>query len=304
MPANFPEVWLKRVIKHLSSEANAPFLAGIPEMSTPVIESGTGSASETNEVHVPATAFEVDVLINNTTYPIALQSYTDSTITIKLDKFQTKVTTLSDDEIIGAAYQKIDVVTAKHVEAILKKKFGKAIHAIAPAADTPDTPVLETTGTPNAAGRRILVYDDIVTLKDRLDKADMPQEGRRLVPCSDHWNDMLLDRKNFGDQIVNYNTGKPAPVIAGFEIYPFYLGNPHYNGTNKLAYGAVPGASDYKASVVFAKGNIAKKSGMTKQYFAKAKTDPENQTNKLNYRHYYISIPFENKHLGAIVSAQ
>ena len=39
---------------------------------------------------------------------------------------------------------------------------------------------------------------------------------------------------------------------------------------------------------------------MTKQYFKEAKNDPEAQTNLLNYRHYFIAMPFDNKAIGAI----
>lgn len=307
MPASFPEVWLKRVILLLTALTSAPWLDGIEELDVQVAEMGSGTASEMNVIHIPVEDFEPEVLINNTTYPIQQQPYTDGEVLVQLDKYQTKVTTLSDDQINGASYAKIDVATKSHTRSMLKNKYKKAIHALAPNADSTTTPIFEATGpevTPG--GRRRLVYNDLVTAKDKLDQMDCVEEGRRLVLSTDHYNDLLREQDSDLKKILaNINTGKVDSLIAGFEIYS-YLGNPSYelnedDEWEKIPYGAVVGAEDRKASVFFIKSNVAKKTGATKQYFAKADADPEMQTNRLNYRHYFIAIPFRNKFIGAII---
>lgn len=305
MPANFAEVWLNRVRRNLTAADAAPWLDGIPELDTEVLEVGSGSAAESNIIHLPTSSFRPDVLINNSAYPLALQAYTDSEVTIQLDKYQTKVTTLSDDQVMGASYDRIDNATRSHTEAILIKKFSKAIHALCPAGHTANTPVISTTGAADGTGRKRLVYADVVALKDAFDKMQIPSIGRRLVLSTDHWNDLLLDRQNFGDQLVNYKTGDVAPQIAGFQVYQ-YVENPYITAADKVkvAYGAAAAAGDYRASVAFYVPNVVKKTGLTKQYFADSKTDPENQTNRLNYRHYFIAVPAENKYIGAIASAE
>jgi len=304
MPANFPEVWLNRVIRNLGTQNVAPWLDGIPELDTEVLEVGSGEASEANVIYIPRSNFNPEVLINNTTYPIALQAYNDDNVTVQLDKYQTKVTTLSDDQIIGAAYPRIDIATGSHTYAMNMRKYQKAIHAIAPASHVAGaTPVLIATGAVRTAGGPpSLIYDDLVNLKDALDAVTgISATDRRLVLCPRHWNDLLIDRKNFGDKLVNYAEGTPAPKIAGFELYQ-YEGNPYYTNVGvKKAFGSVPAGTDRQVSVVFWKKAIAKKTGMTKQYFNKAENDPETQTNKLNYRHYFIAMPFEAKYVGAIV---
>jgi hypothetical protein len=300
MPAQFPEIWLKRVIRNISQAIVAAFLDGIPDLDVNVTELGEGSASETNIIHLTSTQFKPDVLINNTTYPIALQAYNDEGSTIALNKFQTKVTTVTDDQIIGANYDKIDIATRTHTEAIAEKKYMMAIHALAPQSNTANTPVVTTNGASDGTRKR-LVYADIVALKDKFDKMQAPLTGRRLVLCSDHYNDLLLDRDRFADLLVKHDSGNPTPVIAGFEIYQ-YIANPTYTAGVKDAFGSVPGAGSYQASVAFVRDNVAKKTGLTKQYFAPSKNDPENQMNKLNYRHYFIAVPFQNKFMGAIAS--
>lgn len=305
MPANFAEVWLDRVINNLTTADQAPFLDGIAEMDVDVSQMGEGTITESNVINVPTSEFAPDILINNSTYPIALQAYTDDAVIIQLDKYQTKVVTLSDDQVLGATYDKIDNATRKTVQKLTAEKFGKAVHAIAPTSNTANTPVITATGgaTAEAApgGRLRLVYEDLVSLKEAFDGIDgCPVEGRRLILNSNHYNDLLRDRKNFGDQLVNYKTGDVAPTIAGFEIFQ-YVNMPSYAAGVKKAYGSVAGGTDKKASIAFVKDNIAKKTGNTKQYFTAAADNPTTQTNQLAYRHYFIAVPFQAKWLGAIL---
>ncbi|MCC2590355.1 hypothetical protein [Chryseobacterium sp. MFBS3-17] len=304
MPANFPEVWEARVVQLLTTQNVAPWLDGIPELDTEVIEVGSGSAGEANIIHLPIETFQPDVLLNNTTYPIAVQAFSDTSVTIQLDKYQTKATSLSDDQIIGASYSRIDSATRGHVTQINTTKYRKAIHAQAPASNTANTPVItvDYTGLTTGAEKAEKLFESIVDLKGRFDKAEVPAEGRRLVLSTDHQNILLLDRNRFGDLLSNLNTGKVAPMIAGFEIFS-YVANPKYSAAGvKNAFGAagVP-ATDLTASVAFHVSNVAKKTGMTKQYFASAATDPTNQTNLINYRHYFIAMPVKNAQIGAIL---
>jgi len=290
MPANFPEIWLDRVIHNLDNSDKATFLDGISELGVDVTQINAGDLSEQNKIYVPKSDFQVDVLINNSTYPIAVQEYDDDTLEITLDKYQTKVTTLSDDATIGASYEKIDVITKGHTHAISGNKYKKAIHAIAPAAHTVNTPVLDLEGD--------LTYEKLVAYRQLCDDAGFGDDDIRLTLCSKHWNNILLDRKNFGDQIVNYATGKPNPTVCGFELHK-YSANPYYdtNG-DKKPFGTAIIGTDKQASVAFVKEGIAKKTGSTRQYFAKA--EPENQTNRLNYRHYFVVVPFQARQIGAM----
>lgn len=302
MPANFPEVWLDRVIQNLDNSDQATFLQGISELAVDVAQINEGMPSEKNKIYVPTTEFEVDVLINNNTYPIPIQQYEDATIEITLDKYQTKQTPISDDQTIGASYDIIDVVTKSHTRSILVDKIKRAIHSIAPLAHTADTPILEATGGPDnltdANGRKRLTYEDLVEAKKQCKGFDTP----RIVLSPDHWADLALDRKNFGSQLVNYAKGQPNPMIAGFEIHKYDGDMPVYTTAKaKKPYGSVVGATDKIASVIFVKEAIAKKTGLTKQYFKPAKEDTATQSNWLNYRHYFIVTPFQNKKIAAII---
>ena len=304
MPTNFPEVWLDRVIQNLDNSDQATFLEGVSELAVDVTQINEGQASEKNKIYVPTTEFEVDVLINNNTYPIPFQEYDDDTIEITLDKYQTKVVTVKDDDTIGASYDKIDVVTKSATRAVVTNKYKKAIHSIAPQTHSIATPVMAATGgadaLADASGRLRLTYEDIVAFKQLCDDGGWPAENRRLVLQNQHFNDLLLDRKNFGNQLVDYKKGSPAPVISGFEIIT-YTTMPLYTALGaKKAYGAIAEEGDTVASVAFVVDGIAKKTGLTKQYFVEAKINPTRQSNDLSYRHYFVATPFQNKKIGAI----
>ena len=98
MPKNFPEIWEGRVRQTLENGAVADFLDGVSELDGDVTQMG-----EENIIHIPTSEFNPEVLINNKTYPIAIENYTDDEVIVKLDKYQTKATKVTDDQIIGAS---------------------------------------------------------------------------------------------------------------------------------------------------------------------------------------------------------
>ncbi|MGE4345933.1 MAG: hypothetical protein AB7D46_00820 [Flavobacteriaceae bacterium] len=304
MPANFPEVWENRVRTLLTDESTAPWLEGIQELDTQVLEVGSGTATEANIIHIPITTFRPGVLINNTTYPIAMIEYDDTSMTVQLDKYQTKVTSLSDDQAMGASYPKIDAVTRSHRDDITEAKYAKAIHALAPQQDDANNVfVINATGdevTPG--GRRKLLWKDLVTARRRMDAAKLKKKGRRIVFCNDHVNDLLEDNSSkYADKLADYLAGNLKGVLAGFEVYE-NIDNPFYTtGGVKRPWGAVLNPTDKQATVIFHPENVVKKTGFTKQYFAPSASDPEHQTNRLNYRHYFIAVPVMEKYAGAII---
>ncbi|MBI9063277.1 MAG: hypothetical protein JEZ14_14950 [Marinilabiliaceae bacterium] len=294
----YREVWTGAVKEELSTAEKATFLDGIEDFSRHV----TAVGDEMQVIHLVYMGVEPDVLINNTTYPIPEQVLDQEDIPIALDKYQTKVTPVTDDELYALSYDKISTVKRKHGKAIAKNKIKKAIHALAPSANTAAMPVIVTTGADDGTGRKRLVWADLVTLKAKLDALEVPAEGRRLVLCDDHENDLLLLDTKFKDQYFNAESGKPYSRL-GFEFHS-YVANPYYTPSTraKLAFGAIPQAGDQKATVFFSLERAAKANGWTKMYFAEAKTNPSTQRNTLNFRHHFIVMPTREEARGAIVS--
>lgn len=298
MPANFPEVWEQRVREKLMNSDKVKWLDGIPELDADVYVLGEGTATEQNKIHIPVETFSPDVLINNSTYPIEIQDFEDGTVEMTLDKYQTKATSVSDDSAMGASYPKIDGATRGHVRQIDSTKYKKAIHAFAPASHTVKTPVTELPANYTADD----VYQAMVKTKEAFDDAEVPENERRFVLATKHYNKLLTDRERFANLLVDHNTGKVNQQIAGFDVYT-YVSNPKYDATTKAkkSFGAVAVETDKVASVAFYADNIGKKTGKTKQYFSPASANPTTQTNLVNYRHYFIAMPVQNQAIGAII---
>lgn len=287
----YTEVWTGELVKQLRGGMSASWLDGVSDYS----------AAVNNEVvHLVDVGGDPDVLINNTTYPIAAQELEDGDIALGLDKFQTKKTAVSDDQLFAISYDKMGSVIERHGDAITIAKFKKAAHALAPNSNTAKTPVVPTSGEDDN-GRKKCTRKDIIALKRKLDALQVPTAGRRLVLCSDHVNDLLEDDQKFRDQYYNYTTGKIANMY-GFEVYEFE-NCPYFTkeGT-KVPFKNSPSGTDHQASFCFYTKRVFRAQGSTKMYYRDAQTNPEYQQNEVNFRHYYIVLPKKMEAIGAIYS--
>lgn len=289
------EVWTGEVIKALRSADKATFLDGLPDYSQYV---------ENDVIHMIDVGGDPDVLVNNTTYPIEIQEITDGDAVFSLDKFQTKATPVTDDELYASSFDKMSSLKERHQVKITESKFAKAIHALAPQSNTAKTPILKTTGAIEggaASGRRTLRREDIIALKKQFDALQIPVQGRRLVLCADHVNDLLLVDQKFAEQYYNFESGKIANMY-GFEVFE-YSANPTYTTAGvKTAFGAAIGANEYQASVAFYKERVFKASGSTTMYYSEGKNNPQYQRSLINFRHYFIVLPKKKDAMGAIMS--
>ena len=286
----YTEVWTGELVKALRAGLEATWLDGIPDQSSIV---------DNDVIHLVEVGVDPDVLINNTTYPIPSQALNDKDIAISLDKFQTKATPITDDELYAISYDKMSRVKEAHANALNDSKFKKAAHALAPQKDSTKTPVIATSGADDGTGRKRLTREDIIALKTKFDKLKIPTAGRRLVLCSDHVNDLLTLDQKFAEQYYNYTSGKIANMY-GFEVYEF-ANNPYY--TTAGVKGALDSTTGYQASFAFYTSRVFKATGSTKMYYSEAATDPQNQRSLINFRHYFICMPKLADAAGAIYSA-
>ena len=290
----YTEIWTGELVKYLRRGLEATWLDGIPDSSSIV---------NNDVIHLVEVGVDPDVLINNTTYPIPLQALDDADIAIQLDKFQTKVTPVTDDELYAISYDKMSRVKESHGNAINDSKFQKAAHALCAQKNTATTPVLTTTGARDAdTGRIKLCVQDIINLKRALDKLKVPADNRRLVLCTDHVNDLLETSQVFKEQYnINRNDGTVGKLF-GFNIYEF-ANNPLYTTAGvKKAVGASADTGEFQCSFAFYVPRVFKATGSTKMYYSEASTDPEYQRNKINFRHYFVCLPKKADAGGVIIS--
>jgi hypothetical protein len=288
----YTEVWTGELVKKLRGMLEGSWLDGIPDQSSIV---------NNDVIHLVDVGVDPDVLINNTTYPIPTQALDDADIAVQLDKFQTKATPITDDELYAISYDKMGRVREAHSNAISDSKFAKAAHAICAEKNTTTTPVLSTTGERDTTtGRLRLTVNDVVSLKRALDKLGVPADQRRLVLCPDHVNDLLLTDQTFREQYnIDRATGKVGKLF-GFDIYE-YANTPLYTTAGvKKAVGATASTGEFNCSFAFYTPRIFKATGSTKMYYSEAATDPENQRNLINFRHYFLAMP-KKADAGAVI---
>ena len=261
----YPEAWTGEFVKAFRAAAAAVgWYSKIRDYSQYV---------DKDIIHLVDIGADPEVLVNNTTYPLEIETLEDGDIAVKLDKFQTKPTRVTDDELHALGYDKMASVIERHKEAFSETKFSRAIHALAPAENKTKTPVLLTSGEV-VDDRRRLTRSDIIALKKAFDKAKIPAAGRMLVLCADHVADLLEQDQKFAAQYYNYESGAISRLY-GFEVYEFDS-CPYYNTSTKkkLAYGAIPGETDRQCSVAFTTKRAMRADGSTKTYLQEAANNP------------------------------
>lgn len=290
----YTEVWTGKVVEHFTHVEDNTFISGVPDFS---------QHAENDVIHLVDVAGDPDVLIDNTTYPLEIQNIEDGDIAIKLSKFETKATRITEDELYAMSYDKMALVKTRHGNKIGEARLDKAIHAFAPAENTAETPVLLTTGAV-ADGRKKLLRADVLQLKAKLDKLKCPKSGRRLVLCNDHVNDLLEEDQKFANQYHNYESGVISKMY-GFEVME-YVNCPAFGqNLKKKAFGAVSVDGDFEASVFFYVPRMFKANGTTKMYYSEAKTDPLNKQNLISFTNRFVALPQKRQGAcGAIVSAK
>lgn len=244
------------------------------------------------------------ILVNNTSYPLEIETLSDGDKAVTLDKYQSKPTRITDDELHAISYDKMQSVIDRHKETFLETKFSRAIHALAPSENTAKTPVILTTGEADSDKRKALTRHDVIMMKKKFDKMGVPREGRILVLCADHVGDLLDNDQKYAQQYYDYATGKVAKLY-GFDVYE-YDACPYFNASTlkKIAYGAVPASTDMQASVAFSTKRVMRADGSTTSYISEAANSPETQENLFSMRTYTICLPLKAEALGAIVSAK
>lgn len=288
------EIWTGELVKSLRAGLEGTWLDGVPDSSSVV---------NNDVIHLVDVGVDPDVLINNTTYPITVQELEDGDISIGLDKFQTKITPITDDELYSASYDKIARVKEAHANAINDSKFTKAAHALCASENTATTPVLITTGERDEdTGRLKMSIKDVIKMKAALDKLKVPAINRRLVLCPDHVNDLLETDQNFKEQYnINRGEGKVGRMY-GFDIYE-YANTPLYTTAGKKKdVGSTASAGEFQCSFAFYTPRVFKATGSTKMYWSAAETDPEYQRNKINFRHYFICM-FKKADAGVVMAS-
>ena len=245
---------------------------------------------ENDKINLAEAGADPDVLINNTSFPIAVADRTDTPISVELDMFDTKNTRLRNAELIELAYDKRNSVINGHKNALLHKFAQKAIHAFAPTSNGIYTPVL------NREAENAFKFSDIIDLQLKYNEMDAPDD-RILVLSPKHQAALAKEDLSLYKAIM----AQKGELLYGFKIFT-YSKMPFYTKATgqKLAFGtAVNPANDAVASVAFCASEVMRAVG-TVDMFAELKS-PTERADIIGFQMRGIALPIRNKTIGAII---
>jgi len=290
------EIWTGELIKAFRHEKT--FLSEIPSRNDLV---------NNNAVHMVDVGADPEVLINNTTYPIPIVSREDEDVAVGLDKFDTENTRVTRDELYALSYDKMGSVIEGHRLVLEDKTADKSAHSLAPNVSTSDTPIIMTAGASDAGtyARKRLQVAELITAKRYCDDLKIPLQGRILVLCNRHFEDLLRTDEVFAKQYKDIASGTVLNLY-GFKIYQ-YLNNPIYKVTGgvltKKTFGAASTPStDQDASFFFYNQRAFQCRGDAEMFYQDASTNPEYRQSVVGFRVYHICLPKKVTGFGAIVS--
>jgi hypothetical protein len=285
------QIWISQIMEKFYPEAS--FLNYAKDMTENV---------DFDKINLADCGFDPNVLVNNTTYPIAVVQRDDTPLSIELDLFETENTLVRSPDAVELAYNKLESVIYGHRMALRSKTGQKAAHAFAPSSDTVNTPVLVTTGDNNSERFKRLIPEDILRLKKKYDLLDVPYDNRYLVLDPNHVEDLILyDLKAFKD-ITDFKNGEPNR-FAGFNILQ-YTKTPKYNVNTKvkLPWGALGDANTTFASFSFSSEEVMKADGTVNMF--ERVNDPELRATIVGFDKRFIALPIRNKAIGAIIAGK
>ena len=264
------EIWVSDVQEALNR--NADFLPYSVDHSA-YIAFGT--------VHVPQSGSNPTVVKNPATFPLPISERTDSDRTYSLNQYALEPTLITNLDELQISYDKRQSVLGQQISTLTQRIGDEvAINWSATGAANCVFTTGSASGTalaPGATGtRKDVTLADIASLANKLDKDNVPRQGRKLLMCSDmFWqlfaiSDVIRASYNgFQSQPNVLQTGTVA-MIYGFEIMMRPVVSVYANSSySPKAYGAATATTDNLACIAFHSSTVARALGsMTPLYDA------------------------------------
>lgn len=285
MPLN-KEIWLPEIMEGFYPDDS--FLKEARDLTAFV---------ENDKINLAEAGINPDVLVNNTTYPVAVAERSDIPHDIELDYYDTTNTVIRNAEKAELSYDKRTSVIFGHKQALRVYFMQKAAHAYAPTADDTYTPVLTCTGATATNGFKKLKFNDIIDFGAKFDDIEVEEGGRILVLSTAHLADLRAEDMKLYKEILK------DKEVFGFKLHKLAKKRmPIYDALTgqKKAYGAASTANDSAASFAFHKMEVMRADGSL-DMFAREK-DPEQRGDIIGFQKRGIAMPMRNKGLGAIYS--
>ncbi|MBR3572832.1 MAG: hypothetical protein IKN99_06220 [Bacteroidales bacterium] len=246
---------------------------------------------EYNKINLSQVGADPEVVKDNATWPLTPTTRTDSGIEIPLATFDTKPTHVSNVEELETSYDKCQSVVMQHAAALRTKAMLSAAYNIAPSSNSSDHPVIATSGSNRGDGNKALKYTDILKLRTAFNKANYPMEGRVLVLCPEHEEDLLTE------DVERYNRMMTTGTLAGFKVYVSNHGVQYNTSGTKQDYGTT---NAQPSSIAFCKSEVMRAMGTIDGEPEKRWADYRGWL--LGFQMRFVAMPFRSKGIAAIYS--
>lgn len=244
-----------------------------------------------NKINLSQVGADPEVVKDNATWPLTPTTRTDSGIEIPLATFDTKPTHVTNVEELETSYDKCQSVVMQHAAALRTKAMLSAAYNIAPSSNSSDHPVIATSGSNRGDGNKALKYTDILKLRTAFNKANYPMEGRVLVLCPEHEEDLLAE------DVERYNRMMTTGTLAGFKVYVSNHGVQYNTSGAKQEYGTT---NAQPSSIAFCKSEVMRAMGTIDGEPEKRWADYRGWL--LGFQMRFVAMPFRSKGIAAIYS--
>lgn len=291
------EIWLSDLMENFYPKAD--WLGRCKDLSAFV---------DQDVINLAEAGVDPNVLLNNATFPITSAVRTDNPYALTLDTLDTENTIVRNVEAMEAAYDKRMSVINQHKNALMKFSYKRAAFGAAPASNTTNTPVINTSGASatigGVASMKRLASADLANLATQFDLLDFPSDDRVLIIHPYHLQDLMIESVNYFNQIMNWKDNEPLR-LAGFDIYKGTSIIPGYNkSTNvKKAWGAAaaPSTDSPAVSIAFCASEVFRADG-SYDMFTRLQ-DTEQRGDIIGFQKRFLAGTIRSKAHAAIVTA-
>ncbi len=197
------------------------------------------------------------VVKNRTTYPLPVAKRVDTIITYDIDEYSTDAAQISWTEALVAPYGKSQSIIRDH-NGVLETASAEGV--LFKWAPTSAGNIVRTTGSlrpasaPAATGtRKAMTRQDIINMKLKMDKDNIPQKGRVLMVGADMFADLLADTNLLNMYLMGQALQATAELnkLFNFEIYERSQACRYTTGLAPRDYGVAGAATDHSGALAW-----------------------------------------------------
>ena len=278
------QIWIDQIKEEFTPDTS--FLSASDDLSELV---------EHNKINLAAAGVDPEVLIDNTTYPVATKSREDVPIEVLLHTLDTENTVVRNIEEMESSYKKMESVIRGHRRSLQSKAAMFAANAWAPQSHTTMTPVLQTTGIADDTKRKRMTFADLLSLERAFRNMNAPLDRLVLVLSPDHLCDLQLENMTL------YRAAMDTKRVGAFQLFS-YADLPYYNTADKakLALGAATDDTSAQASIAYVKTEGVRAVGNVDMFLNEKSVTERGDV--VGFQMRFTAMPYQSKYIASIYS--